>query len=341
MVRGLREADPALDLVGFDNLSRPGAESNRPVLAELGVPLVHGDLRQPSDLDALPDLDWVVDAAALPSVLGGVADTSSSRQVLEHNLVGTLNLLELCKARTAGLVLLSTSRVYAVDPLQRVPLREDGDAFAPDPAGTMPAGIGVDGVTEGCSTRPPLSLYGSSKLASEQVALEYGHAFGFPVWVDRCGVLAGPGQFGTAEQGIFSYWVHAHRSGRPLRYLGFGGEGRQVRDCLDAADLVPLVRGQLAAGEQRDRLQVVNAAGGAANALSLRQLTAWCADRFSPVPITAEPEGRPYDVPWLVLDPALASDTWGWAPATPVFDVLERIARHADANPGWLDTTGG
>ena len=34
--------------------------------------------------------------------------------------------------------------------------------------------------------------------------LEYGECFGFPVWINRCGVLAGAGQFGKADQGIFS-----------------------------------------------------------------------------------------------------------------------------------------
>jgi len=71
---------------------------------------------------------------------------------------------------------------------------------------------------------PPLSLYGSTKLASETLALEYGAAYGFPVWINRCGVLAGAGQFGTAKQGIFLFWLHAWHSRRPLRYIGFGGK---------------------------------------------------------------------------------------------------------------------
>jgi len=59
----------------------------------------------------------------------------------------------------------------------------------------------------GVSTQAPISLYGSTKLACEVLALECGEAFGFPVWVNRCGVLAGAGQFGTPDQGIFAFWV--------------------------------------------------------------------------------------------------------------------------------------
>ena len=55
--------------------------------------------------------------------------------------------------------------------------------------------------------------------------------------MNRCGVLAGAGQFGRADQGIFAYWVNSWLRGRPLRYLGFGGQGHQVRDCLHPADL--------------------------------------------------------------------------------------------------------
>lgn len=340
LVRGLLEAVEGLDVVAFDNLSRPGSESNRGALDGPGVRFVHGDLRLLSDLSALPEVDAVIDAAALPSVLGGVADDRSSRQVLEHNLIATLNLAEFCKERGAGLVLLSTSRVYAIAALRGLAMVQDGDAFTPDPAQDFPPGVGPDGVQETFSTTPPLSLYGSSKLASEQIALEYGAAFGFPVWVNRCGVLAGPGQFGTAEQGVFSYWVHAHRSGRPLRYLGFGGTGLQVRDGLHAADLVPLVAAQLAAGDGGDRPRVVHVAGGRANSMSLRQLTEWCADRFGPVEITSEPDERRYDLPWMVLDAALAGEVWGWRPTRSLPDVLEEIARHADAHPAWLRTAG-
>jgi|GEM_PF-3222684 len=39
----------------------------------------------------------------------------------------------------------------------------------------------------------------------------------------------------------------------------------------------------------------------------------------------------------MVLDPSLAAETWAWHHATPIHDILEKIALHAEANPGWLD----
>jgi hypothetical protein len=40
------------------------------------------------------------------------------------------------------------------------------------------------------------------------------------VWINLCRALAGAGQFGTPNQGIFSYLINAHLRRRPLRYTG-------------------------------------------------------------------------------------------------------------------------
>ena len=228
------------------------------------------------------------------------------------------------------------------------------------------------------------------------MALEYGAAFGFPVWINRCGVLAGGGQFGKADQGIFSYWIHSWRTGRPLKYIGFGGTGKQVRDCLHPRDLVPLLLKQIAtcsgsrsAGttglpkSTKDTKEIIsdafpfcppvppvatpassalcppvhlvaksspprilNLSGGASNSMSLLELSAWCQARFGPYPNSPASDlnlqassfsSRPFDIPWMILDPSLAAKTWDWKPATPIHEVLEEIALHAEAKPGWLD----
>src|SRR5205807_7717432 len=111
---GLLAARERLDIIGADNLSRAGSELNRVNLKKLGVQLRHIDIRNASDVASLGPVDWVIDAAANPSVLAGVAEGTSSRQVIEHNLLGTVNLLEYCKAHRAGFILLSTSRVYSI-----------------------------------------------------------------------------------------------------------------------------------------------------------------------------------------------------------------------------------
>ncbi len=333
----LLERAPGLEVTGIDNLIRPGSEGNRSELRSKGIGFTHGDVRFRSDVESLPSCDWVIDAAANPSVLAGVDGRSSPRQLTEHNLAGTLNLLEYCRERKAGLILLSSSRVYSVKELAGLPMREQAHAFALDDS-RLPQGVSSAGITERFPTNPPVSLYGATKLASEIMAIEYGITFGFPVWIDRCGVLAGAGQFGTAEQGIFSYWLHAHAARMPLRYIGFGGCGHQVRDAFHPQDLAALIAMQLQRTPPDD--PIYNVGGGAENAMSLAQLTAWCDERFGPHQPQPDPRPRPFDIPWLIMDYSGTRSDFGWKPERALDSILDEIAEHVRSHPGWLQRSG-
>ena len=293
--------------------------------------------RSPSDFESLPQFDAVIDGAANPSVLAGVDGRVSSRQLVEHNLLGTINILEFCRHQNAALILLSTSRVYSIASLAALKLQLHNGAFEPDLTGDIPSGLTAAGVSESFSTAAPVSLYGATKLASEQLALEYGMAYRIPVWINRCGVMAGAGQFGRADQGIFTYWIHSWLYRRPLRYIGFGGKGYQVRDCLHPADLVMLLEQQLKPRAASFESRIVNVGGGRDSAMSLVQLSAWCRERLGDHDVTSAPESRAFDVPWLVLDCGAASRLWNWQPLRRTEDILEEILAHAREHPGWLD----
>ena len=337
LAEALLEHRPDGELRGLDNFIRPGSETNRERLRKLGVSLAHGDVRQASDVDTLPAADWVIDAAANPSVLAGVDGRSSSRQVVEHNLLGTVNVLEYCRRHGAGFILLSTSRVYSIPPLAGLPVELAGNRLRLVPGAPLPEGISERGVTERFSTAPPVSLYGATKRASETLALEYGESFGLPVWINRCGVLAGAGQFGRADQGILAYWINSFLRRQPLKYLGFGGTGGQVRDALHPRDLVPLLLAQIAAGAGAGQPRTVNFGGGASHAFSLASLHAWCEERFGwACPVSADRQPRQFDIPWMVMDSALAGQGWGWQPQTALPSILEEIAVHAETHPDWL-----
>jgi CDP-paratose 2-epimerase len=335
IARGLIAAgqSPA-DIVGIDNLSRRGSWRNREALARLGVGILHGDIRNASDVDGIGQVDCVIDAAANAAVMAGVDGKSSSRQLIENNLFGTVNLLELCKRDGAAFLLLSTSRVYAIEPLAGMNVAVAEGAYAPREP--LPPGLSPAGITESFSTAAPVSLYGASKLASEQLALEYGLAFDFPVWINRCSVMAGAGQFARADQGIFTFWLHSWKENRPLNYIGFDGHGHQVRDCLHPRDVVPLLREQMSTAND-GRAAVVNLSGGIDNAMSLAQLSAWCMERWGPRELRSDPQPRPFDLPWVVLDHALATETWRWRPETPIEQILGEIAEFAEKNNDWIE----
>ena len=349
IARYLRNVHPDWTVGGIDSFCRAGSWTNKAALESLGIRVLHGDIRQASDVESLPAADWVIDAAANPSVLAGVDGKTSSRQLVEHNLQGTLNLLEYCKNQNAGFILLSTSRVYSIEPLARLKTEIVGDVskrggsrFRPSEGAIEAEGLSPRGVSETFSTTPPVSLYGSTKVTSEHIAIEYGLTFDFPVWVNRCGVLAGAGQFAHPAQGIFAFWIHSFRENQPLKYIGFDGQGHQVRDCLHPNDLGNLLVQQIQTGRESSAPPIVNVAGGIRNSMSLSELTAWCVQRFpeaaNSIPVQT-PEVRQFDIPWMVLDSDRAKEVWGWEPLTPMPAILEEIAMFADLNANWLSMT--
>jgi len=194
LAREIRKVHSDWDLVGIDNFCRAGSELNRTLVEKkLQVEFYRGDIRNQSDLESLPKCDYVIDAAANPTVLAGVDGHTSTRQLVEHNLGGTVNLLEYCKHHKAGFILLSTSRVYSIAGLtdfdltiseseeEISPLDTRFDRYAPTNSSTFPSGFSEEGVKESFSITPPASLYGTTKSASEVLALEYGSLSEFPV----------------------------------------------------------------------------------------------------------------------------------------------------------------
>lgn len=334
----LLERIEGLDITGMDSLIRPGSETNRARLERLGVNFIHADLRSAADMAGLPACDWVIDAAANPSVLAGLSGEGASRRLFEHNLGAFGNVLEYCRAHQAGLLLLSSSRVYSIPALCAVPLSVHDRGFILDPAASLPPGLTAEGIGVDFSTAAPVSLYGATKLASEIMALEFGAAFDFPVWITRCGVLAGAGQFGTPAQGIFAYWLNAHLRRRPMRYIGFDGTGHQARDALHPRDLASLLSAQMRAGRSGGA-RVYTAGGGPARTMSLARLTAWCDDRFGSHVPAADLTPRVYDIPWMVMDNTAAARDFNWRPEMTLQDILDDIANHAIQHPDWLEVS--
>jgi CDP-paratose 2-epimerase len=336
LARELRRHRDGVEIVGIDNLSRGGSEENLKSLQADGLDVRIGDVRVAADLQQFDSVNWLIDAAANPSVLAGVDGKTGPAELLDHNLVGTIPMLEACREWRIPFSLLSTSRVYSIPALREISLSIEGEAFVLDPSQTL-QGIHKGGVTEGFSTEPPVSLYGASKRCAELLALEYGATFDFPVWINRCGVLAGAGQFGKPDQGIFSFWIHSWLRDKPLKYLGFGGYGHQVRDCLHPRDLAPLLWKQFDAGTGTGKPKTLNVSGGMDSAMSLAHLSAWCGDAIGGRDVLGDGGDRAFDLPWVVLDNALAGQAWGWNPEISRETILNEILAHAHNRPDWLE----
>ena len=248
---GLAERHPGWEIVAFDNLKRRGSELNLPRLRAAGVKFVHGDVRSPGDLQALPKVDAIVECSAEPSALAGVHD--SPDYLVQSNLFGAYHCLELARRDSAQVVFISTSRVYPYGALDALAYTRGRDALR---AGGLPTASRRSFPLEGART-----LYGATKLAAEHLVTDYAAVLGIPTVINRCGVIAGPWQMGKVDQGVFTYWVLAHQTRRPLSYIGYGGVGKQVRDLIHVDDVVDLIDLQLSApgrvggpaGERRRR----------------------------------------------------------------------------------------
>jgi len=330
LARGLLSEKTGLEIWGIDNLMRDGSRRNLDPLRKLGIKIVKGDIRNASDMNKIPPVDWVVDCAAEASVTAGTGGRMSSMDLLDHNLVGTIQILEFCKRHRSGLVLISTSRVYSIRPLSSLRLESISGAYRPL-SYWHEIGLTESGISERFPTDPPASLYGTSKRCSELLALEYAEAFGFPVWINRCGVMAGAGQFGRSDQGIFSFWIRSWREKTPLTYIGFDGKGSQVRDCLHPLDLLPLLKAQLHGGQPSEPegnvdKRICNFSGGVANSCSLSQLSDWCHDRWGPREVGSDLQSRNYDLPWVILDSSRAEKIWNWRKSISLIEIFEEIA---------------
>lgn len=314
---------PADRVVAFDNLRRRGAELNLARLRAAGVEFRHGDVRSAADLEPFAaDLDVILECSAEPSVLAG--RDGQARYVIDTNLGGCVNCLELARTSGAAFVFLSTSRVYPTATLCRLRVEDRGDRLhlldEQPVRGASARGIAEDFPLDGVRT-----LYGTTKLASELLIAEYVDMFGLRAVVNRCGVVSGPWQMGHAEQGVFAHWMIAHAFQRPLAYIGFGGEGHQVRDVLHILDLADLIDRQLT---QRDTLggEVLNAGGGLGNSVSLLQFTRICETLTGVrLEIASRPETRPGDVPVYITDNARVEARFGWSPRRGVEDVARDL----------------
>lgn len=326
----LRAAFPAAEIVCLDNLYRRGSELNVPRLEKAGIKFHRGDVREANGFPAGP-FDFLIECSAEPSVLAG--QDGSPDYLFQTNLVGAYQCLEKARAWKSRFLFLSTSRVYPIARLEAHPWREEATRFAWEDAGTT--GISSRGVSEKTDLDGARSLYGYTKLSAEQLVEEYRAAFGLKSVVNRCGVIAGPWQFGKVDQGVASLWVLAHHFGRPLNYIGYGGAGKQVRDFLHVADLCELIVEQVRDFDLWDGW-LGNVAGGLANSVSLCELTEICREvTGKTVAISTNPVTRPNDLRLFIGDCAKLFARTKWRPRRDVRCVVSDLAawvrEHEDA----------
>ncbi len=300
----------------FDNLSRSGVRHNLHALEAVAgrsrrLRITVGDIRDAEMVErALRHATEVYHFAAQVAVTTSVL---APRLDFDINLVGTFNILEA--ARKSGnqpfLLFTSTNKVYGS--------ASSGDVWPEK------SRYGCSN-PEGTSETQPLdfhSPYGCSKGAADQYVRDYSRIYGLNTAVFRMSCVAGPHQFGTEDQGWVAHFLYSALNCTPVTVYG---NGLQVRDVLDVADLVrafDAVRNLELSGEGR----VYNVGGGPENSVSLLELMAMIERLTGRKLETSFDVVRPGDQAVYVSNTQKLQNDTGWRPNIRLPETLSRMQR--------------
>ena len=330
----LREDFPQSEIICMDNLKRRGSELNLSKFLKAGIQFMHGDIRNKEDLEVINKIDLLLECSAEPSVLAGI--NSNLAYLINTNLMGTINCLELARKCQAQFVFLSTSRVYPIQTINNLQFQEGEKRFELLNEQAI-SGVSSKGVTEKFPLEGARSIYGTTKLASELIVQEYVDMYGLQAVINRCGVITGPWQFGKVDQGVVVFWIARHFWKQKLSYIGYGGTGKQVRDLLHVDDLYDLLKLQVSDMKSHSG-QIYNVGGGRENSISLIELTA-LSEKYSGnrIEIQQIQEDRPSDIRVYLTDHAKITQATGWYPKRKVERIIQDVFQWILNNENMLE----
>lgn len=318
-----KKDNPECRVIALDNLKRRGSELNINRIKSANVEFVHGDIRNKEDLESVGQFNLLIECSAEPSVLAGYNE--SPEYLINTNLIGTVNCLEVTRKNKADIVFLSTSRVYPIQTINKIKYDELQTRFEPS-KNQIVNGISSKGISEDFPLEGTRSLYGTTKLCSELLLQEYIEMYGIRGIINRCGLLTGPWQMGKIDQGVIVLWIAKHIFGGELSYIGYQGNGKQVRDILHIDDLYRLICLQLKEIEKHSG-KIYNVGGGNELSISLCELTKLCQEiTQSKIKINSIMENRDADIPYYVTDFSKVKKATGWKPEKSLKETIKEIA---------------
>ncbi len=246
----------------LDNLSRKGSKLNLKRLQKFNIKNFKLNINNKEKLLKLPKYDFIIDCSALVEVS---TELNNIDKVLRTNFLGTNSILLKCVKDQSNIIFFSTSRVYSISKINSLIDNKKLITKKIHKRKKLQ-------VNEKFPKSSPISFYGLSKKSSEQLIKEYVNSFNIKYLINRFGVVAGPWQFGKVEQGFFSLWIWRHLNKKRLNFIGYGGNGYQVRDILHIDDLCEIVFMQVKKFKLVNN-NTFNIGGGLKNSIDLRDLT--------------------------------------------------------------------
>ena len=295
-----------------DNLIRKGSKLNRNRLNRFKIKNYNLNIEQYSKLKNLPKFNLVIDCCAEPAI---EASKKEPNRVFHTNLIGTFNVLKKCIKDKANIIFLSSSRVYSIDNLNN--LIKSKKLLKPLKIKKI--------INEKFSTNSASSLYGFTKFASEKLIKEFFYKTKSKYIINRFGVIAGPWQFGKQDQGFVPLWVAGHLFKKKLSYIGYGGNGYQVRDLLHIDDVCKIIYLQIKKLNKINN-ETFNIGGGPRNSISLKNLTKKCEILTkNKIEIKKISQTSDFDIPYYVTDNKKIQRFYGWLPSKNINKILSDI----------------
>jgi nucleoside-diphosphate-sugar epimerase len=310
-------------VTALDDLSNGRRENLRDLEGHAGFEgLVEGDIKDVALLQRLFSRPWdaVFHLGASIHVQGSIDDPEPT---FRNDVEGTFKVLEACR------------RQYFERNGLRVEDRKfDFDRDVPRLASRGPrvAVMSTCMVYDAGDGRPmsevhpyrPASPYAASKIASDNLALSYFHAYRMPVTVVRPFNTYGPFQKSNSEGGVVSIFLKRDIAGEPLLVKG---SGAQTRDLLYVEDCADFVVRAAASGDAEGR--VLNAGTGAD--VSVNALAAACTTRGNRVERVAHDHPQA-EIMRLCCDATRAREVLGWTPTTTLAEGLARTRAWLEEN---------
>jgi len=296
-------------IYSLDNFSRNGSKINYQRLKNNKIKNYNIDITNYNKLKKIGKFKLIIDCCAEPAIEESIKNPD---KVFNTNLLGTFNILKKCAENKSNIIFLSTSRVYSIESLNKIIKQKNLKKKI----------YSKVKINENYSTSSPKSLYGLSKLASEELIKEFNYMHNIKYLINRFGVIAGPWQFGKQDQGFVSLWMGKHIYKKKLSYIGYGGHGNQIRDVIHIDDVCNIIFRQIIKFSKINN-HIFNIGGGIKNKISLKELTMLCEKiTRNKINITKKIKTSQFDIPYYVTNNKKISKYYNWSPKKNINNIL-------------------
>ena len=299
-------------ILSIDNLYRKGSSINEKRLKFNNIKNLKINIEDYKKILKLEKFDLVIDCCAEPAI---EESKKNPDKVINTNFIGTYNILKKCAIDNSKIIFLSTSRVYSIKKLTELYKNKLQNSSISKKFT----------INENFDTSSPKSLYGFSKLASEDLIKEFYYSNNIKFIINRFGVISGPWQFGKQDQGFVSLWLERHLNKKKLNYIGFGGDGKQSRDIIHIDDVCEIIYKQIINFPKIYNI-IFNIGGGIKNTVSLKYLTHLCEKLTkNKIKIGKINKTSIFDIPLYITNNDKIHKFYKWRPTRSINKILYDI----------------